>query len=47
MIRETVGQEANIVRYVFPNPPLVMQVFLQRVFEQPVGPRPRKPAPGD
>ncbi|EGO02145.1 hypothetical protein SERLA73DRAFT_104486 [Serpula lacrymans var. lacrymans S7.3] len=33
-IRGTVGQEAQIVQAVFPNPPLVMQVFLQRVFAQ-------------
>ncbi|KAG8931285.1 Exocyst complex component 5 [Tulasnella sp. 419] len=33
-IRETVGQEAQIIRAVFPSPPGVMQVFLQRVFEQ-------------
>ncbi|KAG8896568.1 Exocyst complex component 5 [Tulasnella sp. 403] len=33
-IRVTVGQEAQIIQAVFPNPPLVMQVFLQRVFEQ-------------
>jgi len=30
----TVGQEAQIVTAVFPNPSLVMQVFLQRVFAQ-------------
>jgi hypothetical protein len=35
-IRVTVGQEAEIVRVVFPNPPVVMQVFLQRVFAQSV-----------
>ena len=28
--------EAQIVRAVFPNPPIVMQVFLQRVFAQSV-----------
>ncbi|CAL1701173.1 unnamed protein product [Somion occarium] len=33
-IRTTVGQEAQIVQAVFPNPPVVMQVFLQRVFAQ-------------
>ncbi|TCD69856.1 Exocyst complex component 5 [Steccherinum ochraceum] len=33
-IRGTVGQEAQIVQAVFPNPPYVMQVFLQRVFAQ-------------
>ncbi|KAH9977834.1 exocyst complex component Sec10-like protein [Lactifluus volemus] len=33
-IRVTVDQEAQIVQAVFPNPPLVMQVFLQRVFAQ-------------
>ncbi|KAH8118616.1 exocyst complex protein [Phellopilus nigrolimitatus] len=33
-IRTTVGEEAQIVQVVFPNPPLVMQVFLQRVFAQ-------------
>ncbi|KAI0952330.1 hypothetical protein AcV7_008177 [Taiwanofungus camphoratus] len=33
-IRATVGQEAQIVQAVFPNPPYVMQVFLQRVFAQ-------------
>ncbi|KAH9965993.1 exocyst complex component Sec10 [Russula dissimulans] len=33
-IRGTVGQEAQIVQAVFPNPPFVMQVFLQRVFAQ-------------
>ena len=31
------GQEAQIVQAVFPNPSLVMQVFLQRVFAQSVG----------
>ena len=35
-IRTTVGQEAQIVQAVFPNPALVMQVFLQRVFAQSV-----------
>ncbi|THH26812.1 hypothetical protein EUX98_g7374 [Antrodiella citrinella] len=35
-IRNTVGQEAQIVQAVFPNPPFVMQVFLQRVFAQSV-----------
>lgn len=35
-IRATVGQEAQIVQAVFPNPPFVMQVFLQRIFAQPV-----------
>ncbi|KAF7332112.1 Exocyst complex component protein [Mycena kentingensis (nom. inval.)] len=33
-IRSTVDQEAQIVKAVFPNPPVVMQVFLQRVFAQ-------------
>ena len=33
-IRTTVGQEARIVQAVFPNPALVLQVFLQRVFLQ-------------
>ncbi|GAA6011420.1 hypothetical protein JCM11491_002777 [Sporobolomyces phaffii] len=33
-IRVTVGQEAQIVTAVFPNPSVVMQVFLQRVFAQ-------------
>ncbi|KAI0787030.1 exocyst complex component Sec10 [Irpex lacteus] len=33
-IRTTVGQEVQIVQAVFPNPPYVMQVFLQRVFAQ-------------
>ncbi|KAH9927166.1 exocyst complex component Sec10 [Epithele typhae] len=33
-IRTTVGQEAQIVQAVFPNPAFVMQVFLQRVFAQ-------------
>jgi Exocyst complex component Sec10 len=35
-IRATVRDEAQIVRVVFPNPSLVMQVFLQRVFAQSV-----------
>lgn len=35
-IRTTVGQEVQIVQAVFPNPPYVMQVFLQRVFAQSV-----------
>ena len=35
-IRTTVGQEAQIVQAVFPNPAYVMQVFLQRVFAQSV-----------
>jgi len=35
-IRTTVGQEAQIVQAVFPNPALVMQVFLHRVFAQSV-----------
>jgi hypothetical protein len=35
-IRSTVDQESQIVKFVFPNPPLVMQVFLQRVFAQSV-----------
>ncbi|KAF5390612.1 hypothetical protein D9757_002614 [Collybiopsis confluens] len=33
-IRVTVDTEAQIVKAVFPNPPVVMQVFLQRVFAQ-------------
>ncbi|KAJ3518050.1 hypothetical protein NLJ89_g85 [Agrocybe chaxingu] len=33
-IRATVDTEAQIVKAVFPNPPIVMQVFLQRVFAQ-------------
>ncbi|THV08349.1 exocyst complex component Sec10 [Dendrothele bispora CBS 962.96] len=33
-IRSTVDTEAQIVKAVFPNPPVVMQVFLQRVFAQ-------------
>ncbi|KAK1231808.1 Exocyst complex component 5 [Marasmius sp. AFHP31] len=33
-IRATVDTEAQIVKAVFPNPPMVMQVFLQRVFAQ-------------
>ncbi|QRV72577.1 exocyst complex component Sec10 [Ceratobasidium sp. AG-Ba] len=33
-IRATVDQEAQIIQAVFPNPPIVMQVFLQRVFAQ-------------
>lgn len=33
-IRATVAQESQIVQAVFPNPPFVMQVFLQRVFAQ-------------
>ena len=37
-IRNTVGQEVQIVQAVFPNPSLVMQVFLQRVFAQSVCP---------
>lgn len=35
-IRATVVQESQIVQAVFPNPPFVMQVFLQRVFAQSV-----------
>ncbi|PFH51373.1 hypothetical protein AMATHDRAFT_47094 [Amanita thiersii Skay4041] len=35
-IRATVETEAQIVKAVFPNPPFVMQVFLQRVFAQPI-----------
>lgn len=35
-IRATVETEAQIVKAVFPNPPVVMQVFLQRVFAQSV-----------
>ncbi|TIA77982.1 hypothetical protein E3P92_03717 [Wallemia ichthyophaga] len=33
-IRNTVEQEAQIIQAVFPNPAVVMQVFLQRVFAQ-------------
>ncbi|KDQ08839.1 hypothetical protein BOTBODRAFT_37533 [Botryobasidium botryosum FD-172 SS1] len=33
-IESTVKQEAMIIQAVFPNPPVVMQVFLQRVFAQ-------------
>ncbi|KIY49405.1 exocyst complex protein [Fistulina hepatica ATCC 64428] len=33
-IRSTVETETQIVKAVFPNPPVVMQVFLQRVFAQ-------------
>lgn len=33
-IRATVDVEAQIMKAVFPNPTAVMQVFLQRVFEQ-------------
>lgn len=35
-IRSTVETEAQIVKAVFPNPSVVMQVFLQRVFAQSV-----------
>lgn len=35
-IRQTVDTEAQIVKAVFPNPPVVMQVFLQRIFAQSV-----------
>jgi hypothetical protein len=35
-IRGTVETEAQIVKAVFPNPSVVMQVFLQRVFAQSV-----------
>ncbi|KAF8640107.1 hypothetical protein AX17_001343 [Amanita inopinata Kibby_2008] len=35
-IRATVETETQIVKAVFPNPPYVMQVFLQRVFAQPI-----------
>ncbi len=35
-IRATVETEAQIVKAVFPNPPFVMQIFLGRVFAQPV-----------
>lgn len=35
-IRTTVEQEAQIISAVFPNPPLVMSTFLQRVFAQSV-----------
>ncbi|KAI4523719.1 exocyst complex component Sec10 [Schizophyllum commune Loenen D] len=33
-IRSTVDTESQIVKAVFPNPPVVMQVFLQRIFAQ-------------
>ncbi|KAK7060456.1 Exocyst complex component 5 [Paramarasmius palmivorus] len=33
-IRATVDTETHIVKAVFPNPPVVMQVFLQRIFAQ-------------
>ncbi|BEI80543.1 hypothetical protein CcaverHIS002_0110720 [Cutaneotrichosporon cavernicola] len=33
-IRDTVSQEAQIVKAVFPNPSAVLQVFLQRTFAQ-------------
>lgn len=33
-IRTTVDQEAQIIQAVFPQPAVVMQVFLQRVFAQ-------------
>lgn len=33
-VRGTVAEEAQITQAVFPNPALVMQVFLQRVFAQ-------------
>lgn len=33
-IRETVKQEAQIIQAVFPNPVVVMQVFIQRIFAQ-------------
>lgn len=35
-IRSTVDTETQIVKAVFPNPSVVMQVFLQRVFAQSV-----------
>jgi hypothetical protein len=35
-IRYTVEQEYRIIQAVFPNPPYVMQGFLQRVFAQSV-----------
>lgn len=35
-IKATVDTESQIVKAVFPNPPVVMQVFLQRVFAQSV-----------
>ncbi|EJD53474.1 exocyst complex component Sec10 [Auricularia subglabra TFB-10046 SS5] len=35
-IRSTMKMESQIVQVVFPNPPAVMQVFLQRVFGQPI-----------
>ncbi|KAF8318148.1 exocyst complex component Sec10 [Clavulina sp. PMI_390] len=37
-IRYTVDQEYRIIQAVFPNPPVVMQVFLQRVFAQSIQP---------
>lgn len=37
-LRDKVSEEASIIQAVFPNPPLVMQVFLQRVFAQVVSP---------
>lgn len=43
-IRATVGQEAQIVQAVFPNPSFVMQVFLQRVFAQSVITRKSSPS---
>lgn len=33
-LQHKVSEEASIIQAVFPNPPLVMQVFLQRVFAQ-------------
>lgn len=33
-LNDKVSEEASIIQAVFPNPPLVMQVFLQRVFAQ-------------
>ena len=33
-LRFHVNQEGNIITAVFPNPAIVMQVFLQRVFAQ-------------
>lgn len=42
-IRYTVEQEYRIIQAVFPNPPYVMQVFLQRVFAQSVSASSRSP----
>ena len=35
-VRKTVGQEIKIVDAVFPNPSVVIQIFLQRIFAQSV-----------